>query len=83
MKLSFIYLFLIRCKLTKKFKQSIEGSLDVNNKLTSSMMENVTLIGIEALVIGTSATNETVGSQQRNISKQMFIQWKHKNNKHL
>jgi hypothetical protein len=28
------------------------------------MMENVTLIGIEALVIGTSATNEIVGSHE-------------------
>jgi RNase P/RNase MRP subunit POP5 len=49
-------------QICKKFKQCVESDLDVNNELTSSMMEDVALIEIEALVTNPCATNQIFGS---------------------
>lgn len=42
----------------KKFKQRVKIGLDVNNELTSSMIEDATLARIEVLMVGSCVTNE-------------------------
>ncbi len=54
----------------KKFKQCVEDNLDVSNELTSFMMEDVTLVGIDASLVGIFVANETINSHEfANVNK--------------
>ncbi len=57
-------IFLIVCKLAKKFKQFIEGDSNVINELTSFMMEDTTLARRKASLVLTSVANEAIGSYE-------------------
>jgi hypothetical protein len=48
----------------KKFKQCVEDNLNVSNELTSLMMEDVTLVGIDSSLVGIFVANETTSSHE-------------------
>ncbi len=61
-----------------KFKQSVKIGLDVNNELTSSMIEDATLARIEVLMVETCATNEANGSHElASVNETSVIKWYH------
>jgi hypothetical protein len=49
----------------KKFKHCVKIGLDVNNELTSSMIQDATLARVEVLMVEIGGTNEAIGSHEQ------------------
>jgi hypothetical protein len=51
-------------QIHKKFKQCVGNNPNVSNELTSFMMEDATLVGIEVSLVGIFVANETTNSHE-------------------